>query len=223
MEEDIIGSDVERSTMCRSDNGGFDCNICLQSVHEPVTTLCGHIYCWPCIYKWLHIQKQQETCPVCKTDISLTSLVPLYVHTGTSNNSDSEAKRLLLLHMGVEIPPRPPPPPPPYNMNAVFTSSANIASRQQLLHQSPISVPHFREVYANTTADMFFTESDTNVDAAADSHGRLGNGSGSRGMGWLKMMQIDRRSLNRFILFHCVNCLLVCILVDACFRRIIKR
>ncbi|RVW46795.1 E3 ubiquitin-protein ligase RMA1H1 [Vitis vinifera] len=36
--------------------GGFDCNICLDFVQDPVVTLCGHLFCWPCIYKWLHFQ-----------------------------------------------------------------------------------------------------------------------------------------------------------------------
>ncbi|KAL3353098.1 hypothetical protein AABB24_020871, partial [Solanum stoloniferum] len=35
---------------------GFECNICLDVVHDPVVTLCGHLYCWPCIYKWIHFK-----------------------------------------------------------------------------------------------------------------------------------------------------------------------
>jgi len=37
----------------RNGSSGFDCNICLENVQDPVVTLCGHLYCWPCIYKWL--------------------------------------------------------------------------------------------------------------------------------------------------------------------------
>lgn len=67
-------------------SGGFDCNICLDSVQDPVVTLCGHLYCWPCIYKWLHFQtistenqeQKQQQCPVCKAEVSHTTLVPLY-------------------------------------------------------------------------------------------------------------------------------------------------
>ncbi|XVF66841.1 hypothetical protein PTKIN_Ptkin10aG0070500 [Pterospermum kingtungense] len=74
---------------------GFDCNICLESVQDPVVTLCGHLYCWPCIYKWLHFHsnstKTQDQkppqCPVCKTEISHTSLVPLYGRGLTSTTS----------------------------------------------------------------------------------------------------------------------------------------
>ena len=28
----------------------FECNICLEIASDPVITLCGHLYCWPCIY-----------------------------------------------------------------------------------------------------------------------------------------------------------------------------
>ncbi|XP_057952013.1 E3 ubiquitin-protein ligase RMA3-like [Malania oleifera] len=65
-------------------DGCFDCNICLDSAHDPVVTLCGHLFCWPCIYKWLNVQTSspdidhQQKCPVCKADVSPTSLVPLY-------------------------------------------------------------------------------------------------------------------------------------------------
>ncbi|PPS10161.1 hypothetical protein GOBAR_AA10490 [Gossypium barbadense] len=64
------------------DSSGFDCNICFDSAQDPVVTLCGHLYCWPCIYKWLHVQtssldadQRQRNCPVCKANISSSSLI----------------------------------------------------------------------------------------------------------------------------------------------------
>lgn len=70
-------------------NGCFDCNICLDFANEPVVTLCGHLYCWPCIYKWLHVQSddslgsdEHPQCPVCKENISHTTMVPLYGRGG---------------------------------------------------------------------------------------------------------------------------------------------
>ncbi|XP_059301347.1 E3 ubiquitin-protein ligase RMA1H1-like [Lycium ferocissimum] len=67
-------------------SGGFDCNICLDVVHDPVVTFCGHLYCWPCIYKWIQFQsipsensdQQKPQCPVCKADVSQKTLIPLY-------------------------------------------------------------------------------------------------------------------------------------------------
>lgn len=32
-------------------NAYFECNICLELAQDPVVTQCGHLYCWPCIYK----------------------------------------------------------------------------------------------------------------------------------------------------------------------------
>ena len=29
----------------------FECNICLDLASHPVITLCGHLYCWPCLYR----------------------------------------------------------------------------------------------------------------------------------------------------------------------------
>ncbi|CAA7043428.1 unnamed protein product [Microthlaspi erraticum] len=80
------------------DHGCFDCNICLDTAHDPVVTLCGHLFCWPCIYRWLDVQKsspvsiiQHQNCPVCKSNISIGSLVPLYGRGMTSSSSSSEA------------------------------------------------------------------------------------------------------------------------------------
>ncbi|KAK2441252.1 RING/U-box superfamily protein [Trifolium repens] len=40
-----------------SDEGGFyDCNICLDLAKDPVVTLCGHLFCWPCLYRWLYLR-----------------------------------------------------------------------------------------------------------------------------------------------------------------------
>ncbi|CAN4087230.1 unnamed protein product [Withania somnifera] len=82
----------------------FECNICLDLAHDPVIAFCGHLYCWPCIYKWIHLQnipsenqvQRHPQCPVCKTDISQTTLVPLYGSSQATNPSE------------VEVPERPP-------------------------------------------------------------------------------------------------------------------
>ncbi|XAR68026.1 Ubiquitin--protein ligase [Bertholletia excelsa] len=91
-------------------SGGFDCNICLETVQDPVVTLCGHLYCWPCIYKWIQFQSnpsesldhQEPQCPVCKSEISQKTLIPLYGRGGTAKPSEGNAPNL-----GIVIPQRP--------------------------------------------------------------------------------------------------------------------
>ncbi|CAN0915005.1 E3 ubiquitin-protein ligase RMA1 [Linum grandiflorum] len=110
----------EEGTNCSSSNNGFDCNICLDSVMDPVVTLCGHLYCWPCIYKWINAAtlagddedneedyysdlRTHSHCPVCKSEISESSLIPLFSHGQTSDGGVSNAAKSA-------VPRRPPAP-----------------------------------------------------------------------------------------------------------------
>lgn len=92
-------------------SGCFECSICLDFARDPVVTLCGHLYCWPCIYKWFHFQNtsldsdEHPQCPVCKAKISNTTVVPLYGRGHIPNESELEGKPQSL---GLAIPPRPP-------------------------------------------------------------------------------------------------------------------
>ncbi|KAI3744984.1 hypothetical protein L1987_58083 [Smallanthus sonchifolius] len=95
-------------------SGGFDCNICLDSVQDPVVTLCGHLYCWPCIYKWINhqnatsetLEKKNPRCPVCSCEVSQKTIIPLYGR-GKGSNLGNEEKSSGL---SVVIPPRPSTP-----------------------------------------------------------------------------------------------------------------
>lgn len=224
-------------TISTIENECFDCNICFESAHDPVVTLCGHLYCWPCIYKWLDVRSssvepnQPPTCPICKAEISHTSLVPLYGH-GTSN-STSKARKL---QMSLEIPHR----PPPYNLNAMLTSTrAPISHPSQQLHpsyfQSQSQRFHYQQYFPdlygsygtnrlpylggaaitsffNPMIGMFgemvltriFGVSDANLFAYPH------NGSGSPRMR-RQEMQIDK-SLNRLSIFL-LCCIILCLLL----------
>ncbi len=35
------------------ENSAFECNICYDLAQSPVVTMCGHLYCWPCLYRWV--------------------------------------------------------------------------------------------------------------------------------------------------------------------------
>lgn len=121
------------TTVSDDDNGCFECNICLDSAHEPVVTLCGHLYCWPCIYKWLQVpsasdelNQLQQTCPVCKANISASSVVPLYGRGTTLSGSKGKKPNL-----GLVVPHRPPP-----RLDTLITSSSPISPSRQQLHSN---------------------------------------------------------------------------------------
>ncbi|XP_071733244.1 uncharacterized protein [Rutidosis leptorrhynchoides] len=84
-----------------NDAGNFECNICFDLAQDPIVTLCGHLFCWPCLYKWLHIHSESHECPVCKALIEEEKLVPLYGRG--KNSTDPRSKSV----PGVEIPRRP--------------------------------------------------------------------------------------------------------------------
>ncbi|KAF5184792.1 E3 ubiquitin-protein ligase rma1h1-like [Thalictrum thalictroides] len=126
-------------TVSNDYNGSYDCNICLDHARDPVVTLCGHLYCWPCIYKWLHTQstsfiipeeQQKPQCPVCKADVSDTTLVPLYGRGDLSSERELNCKD----SSDIEIPRR----PPAYGVHALVTNP------NQQFHSRPYNVQtHF--------------------------------------------------------------------------------
>lgn len=119
-------------------NACFDCNICLEYAHDPVVTLCGHLYCWPCIYKWFHFQSaslasdEHPQCPVCKAEISHTTVVPLYGRGQTPTGADLKGKAP---HLGMVIPPR----PPAFGTQELANTSH---STQQLPYRNPYQSRH---------------------------------------------------------------------------------
>ncbi|KAK6924314.1 hypothetical protein RJ641_010514 [Dillenia turbinata] len=98
-----------------NDAGDFECNICFELAQDPIVTLCGHLFCWPCLYKWLHLHSHSQECPVCKALVQEEKLVPLYGRG--KNSTDPRSKSI----PGINVPHRPvgqrpetaPPPPPP--------------------------------------------------------------------------------------------------------------
>uniref|UniRef100_A0A5B7BPG9 E3 ubiquitin-protein ligase RMA n=1 Tax=Davidia involucrata TaxID=16924 RepID=A0A5B7BPG9_DAVIN len=101
-----------------NDAGDFECNICFELAQDPIVTLCGHLYCWPCLYRWLHLHSHSQECPVCKALIQEEKLVPLYGRGKTP--TDPRSKR----NPGVDIPNRPagqrPETAPPPEANNFF-------------------------------------------------------------------------------------------------------
>ncbi|XP_027154742.1 E3 ubiquitin-protein ligase RMA3-like [Coffea eugenioides] len=122
-------ADSEKASAC------FDCSICLESANDPVVTFCGHLYCWPCIYKWLELQMSSLTqdectyCPICKAEISQESLVPLYGR-GRSLSEPVSDDKVTSSSKVMAIPPRP-------NASARQAQATSANLRQQLPSNSP--------------------------------------------------------------------------------------
>ncbi|KAK6143120.1 hypothetical protein DH2020_023468 [Rehmannia glutinosa] len=76
----------------------YDCNICLDLAREPVLTCCGHLFCWPCFYQVSNIDSTSKECPVCKGEVSDSTVIPIY---GNGDNEVCETES------GLQIPPRP--------------------------------------------------------------------------------------------------------------------
>jgi hypothetical protein len=51
--------------------GVFECNVCLELAKEPVVTLCGHLFCWPCLWRWMQVSNSARACPVCKAAVDV--------------------------------------------------------------------------------------------------------------------------------------------------------
>ncbi|GJN12366.1 hypothetical protein PR202_ga30638 [Eleusine coracana subsp. coracana] len=81
---------------CCGCNSSFECNICLDPAKEPVVTPCGHLFCWPCLYKWLHAHSVHSECPVCKGEVLEVNVTPIYGRGGDQMDAS-----------GLDMPPRP--------------------------------------------------------------------------------------------------------------------
>lgn len=67
----------------------FECNICLETAHEPVVTFCGHLFCWACLFRWM--RGDHHACPVCKSGISRETVIPLYGRGDDATRSRAQA------------------------------------------------------------------------------------------------------------------------------------
>uniref|UniRef100_A0A0E0AR64 E3 ubiquitin-protein ligase RMA n=1 Tax=Oryza glumipatula TaxID=40148 RepID=A0A0E0AR64_9ORYZ len=92
------GSDATKKDDGCGCNGSFECNICFESAKDPVVTPCGHLFCWPCIYQWLHGHSEHSDCPVCKGEVLEVNVTPIYGRGGGEENSSRN---------DIQIPPRP--------------------------------------------------------------------------------------------------------------------
>lgn len=81
-------------------SSAYECSICLETAREPVNSLCGHLFCWPCLHQWLYASdnstQEHKTCPVCRSAISRERVIPIYLRKGDGRDPRDK------------LPPRPP-------------------------------------------------------------------------------------------------------------------
>lgn len=99
----------------KKDDSMFVCNICLDIAKDAVVSMCGHLYCWPCLSEllsvftnltfinkrnlldtWLETRPARQLCPVCKAAISKEKVIPLY---GRNSEKQQDPRS--------KVPPRP--------------------------------------------------------------------------------------------------------------------
>lgn len=94
-----LGIDSEFKRADKEGGSFYDCNICLDMAREPVLTSCGHLFCWPCFYQVSNIDSTSKECPVCKGEVSDSTVIPIYGNGETESVCETES--------GLKIPPRP--------------------------------------------------------------------------------------------------------------------
>ncbi|KAE8733973.1 hypothetical protein F3Y22_tig00000913pilonHSYRG00025 [Hibiscus syriacus] len=119
--EDVVSEDrkddVEKGVS--SDGSFFDCNICLDLSREPVVTCCGHLFCWSCLYRWLHMHSDANECPVCKGEVTVKTLTPIFGRGNVVHEPGED--------YGFKIPPRP--------------NGRRVDSWRQTIQRTPLNLP----------------------------------------------------------------------------------
>ena len=149
-----------------------------------MVTRCGHVFCWPCLYRWLHtttttsqhdllIIQQHHSCPVCKADLK-EKIIPLYVGSRSrsiSRSRSSNNKDITHAHVNYEddhiekhraIPSRP-SITIPCNSSA-SSSSSSPSSRAEGLHRNQ------RGVRTNTINGLYGGRFNQHVNLGGSHH-----------------------------------------------------
>lgn len=95
-DEDAAAAQKDGAGDEKKDESMFECNICLDTAKDAVVSMCGHLFCWPCLHQWLETRPRRQLCPVCKAAVSKDKVIPLYGR-GSTNQQDPRTK----------VPPRP--------------------------------------------------------------------------------------------------------------------
>lgn len=67
-------SSKQRRDFSRGERSKSLCQLCSEARIEPTSTICGHIFCWQCIHRWL---RERSECPICRTPTEPSRLIHL--------------------------------------------------------------------------------------------------------------------------------------------------
>ncbi|XP_068661299.1 uncharacterized protein [Aristolochia californica] len=59
----------------------FRCSICMDTMKEETSTICGHVFCKPCITNAIRVQKK---CPTCREKLTPSNIHRIYLPGATS-------------------------------------------------------------------------------------------------------------------------------------------
>lgn len=76
--EDLPTDDAPEEDEDKRNESIYECTICLETAKDAVVSMCGHLFCWPCLHQWLETRPTRQLCPVCKAAISKDKVIPLY-------------------------------------------------------------------------------------------------------------------------------------------------
>ncbi|XP_056876837.1 E3 ubiquitin-protein ligase RNF5 isoform X2 [Takifugu flavidus] len=85
------GGGVNGASERERERASFECNICLDTARDAVISMCGHLFCWPCLHQWLETRPSRQQCPVCNAGISREKVIPLYGR-GSASQEDPRLK-----------------------------------------------------------------------------------------------------------------------------------